>query len=92
MDIQRVANLARLELTDAEIEEFGSQLDQILEYIEQLKAIDVEAIEPTAHAAAVFDIYREDQQQIDLILTQDAVLSNAPATAHEQIKMPKVIE
>ncbi|MDF1752929.1 MAG: Asp-tRNA(Asn)/Glu-tRNA(Gln) amidotransferase subunit GatC [Verrucomicrobiales bacterium] len=92
MDILKVANLARLELTDAEIEEYGGQLDQILKHIEQLNAIDVEGIEPTAHAAPVFDVYREDEEQPDRTLSQEAVLKNAPATAHEQIKMPKVIE
>lgn len=92
MDIEKVAHLARLELTAEEIEEYGGQLDQILKYIEQLNAIDIEGIEPTAHAAPVFDTYREDKEQSDRTLSQQAALSNAPATAHDQFKMPKVIE
>ena len=92
MDITKVANLARLNLTDKEVEEFGPQLSQILEHIDLLTKIDVEGIEPTAHAAAVFDIYREDEEQPGRVLTQEEALGNAPATAHEQIKMPKVVE
>ena len=92
MDIEKVAHLARLELTEEEIKEYGGQLDQILAHIEQLNAIDIEGIEPTAHAAPVFDTYRNDEEQPDRILTQEEALSNAPATAHDQFKMPKVIE
>lgn len=91
-DIEKVALLARLELTEAEIKEFGGQLGQILGYIEQLKQIDVEGIEPTAHAAAVYNVYREDVEQTDRFLTQEEALANAPETAHDQVKMPKVIE
>jgi len=91
MDIRKVAHLARIELTDTEAEEYQGQMDHILKYVEQLNAIDVEGIEPTAHAAPVFDVIREDKSD-GPGLSQEAVLSNAPATAHDQIKMPKVIE
>ena len=92
MDINKIAHLARIELSDEEVEEFGSQLEQILKYVEQLDQIDIEGIEPTAHAAPVFDVYRKDEEQPGHGLTQEEVLGNAPATAHDQIKMPKVIE
>ena len=92
MDIQKVAHLARLELTDEEIEEYGGQLEEILKHVEQLNSVDIEGIEPTAHAAPVFDIYREDELQPQRTLSQQEVLENAPASAHGQIKMPKVIE
>ncbi len=92
MDIEKVAHLARLDLSADEIAEYGSQLGQILKYIEQLDSIDIEGIEPTAHAAPVFDVVRADIEQPERRLTQEQVLENAPASAHEQIKMPKVIE
>jgi len=92
LDILRVAHLARLELSEAEAAEYGSQLGQILDYIEQIKGLDVSGIEPTAHATAVFDIYREDQVSPERVLTQNEALQNAPAVAHNQVKMPKVIE
>ena len=92
MDINKVAHLARIELSDEEVEEYGDQLEHILKYIDQLNEIDIEGIEPTAHAAPVFDVYRDDEEQPERTLSQEEVLGNAPATAHEQIKMPKVIE
>lgn len=92
MDIEKVAHLARIELTPDEIEEYGSQLEQVLQHIEKLNSLDIEGIEPMAHAAPVYDVYREDEEQPDFNLSQEEALENAPATAHEQIKMPKVIE
>jgi aspartyl-tRNA(Asn)/glutamyl-tRNA(Gln) amidotransferase subunit C len=92
MDIHKIAHLARLELTAAEIETYGGQLEQILHHIEQLKGINVEGIEATAHAAPIFDRYREDELQPGHTLSPEAALSNAPASAHDQFKMPKVIE
>ena len=91
MDVRKIAHLARLELTDDEASRYQEQVDQILKYVEQLKEIDVSGIEPTAHAAPVFDVVREDLVSSER-LSQDAVLANAPATAHEQIKMPKVVD
>lgn len=92
MDIERVAHLARIELTPDEIEEYGSQLEQVLQHIEKLNSLDIEGIEPMAHAAPVYDVYREDEEQPDFLLSREEALENAPATAHEQFKMPKVIE
>ena len=92
IDIEKVADLARINLSEEEKAEFGGQIGQILDYIEQLKSIDVSDIEPTAHAAPIYDVYREDEVQEDRILSREDALSNAPATAHDQIKMPKVIE
>lgn len=91
MDVRKVAHLARIELTDEEAELYQEQMEKIVGYVEQLNSIDVEGIEPTAHAAPVFDVMREDVSS-GPGLPQEAVLRNAPAVAHEQIKMPKVIE
>jgi len=92
IDVRKVADLARLEISDAEAEEFSGQLGQVITYIEQLESLDVEGIEPTAHAAPVYNIYREDEPQTERFLSQDKALENAPEKAHDQVKMPKVIE
>ncbi|MCG8598813.1 MAG: Asp-tRNA(Asn)/Glu-tRNA(Gln) amidotransferase subunit GatC [Verrucomicrobiales bacterium] len=92
MNVRDGANLARIRLTDEEAEEYQSQLDQILQYVEQLNQIDVDGIEPTAHAEDVFDVIRDDVAIATHQLSQEAALSNAPETAHDQIKMPKVVE
>lgn len=91
MNIRSVAHLARIALTDEEADRYQGQVDQILKYIEQLNEIDVEGIEPTAHAGAVFNVVREDVAT-GTSLTQEAALSNAPAVAHNQFRMPKVVE
>ncbi|HQZ27493.1 MAG: Asp-tRNA(Asn)/Glu-tRNA(Gln) amidotransferase subunit GatC [Verrucomicrobiales bacterium] len=91
MNIRSVAHLARIALSEEEAERYQEQVDQILKYIEQLNEIDVEGIEPTAHAGAVFNIVREDVA-LGTSLSQEAALSNAPAVAHNQFRMPKVVE
>ncbi|MEM6278418.1 MAG: Asp-tRNA(Asn)/Glu-tRNA(Gln) amidotransferase subunit GatC [Verrucomicrobiota bacterium] len=92
MDVRKVAQLARIHLSDEEVELYQEQVGHILHYVEQLNGIDVEGIEPTAHAGAVFDVVREDVAVEEHQLEQEKVLANAPATAHGQIKMPKVVE
>ena len=56
MDVNEVANLARLALSADETARFQVQLDQILKHVEQLESVDVSGIEPTAHAIPVFDV------------------------------------
>lgn len=92
MDVKKVAHLARIHLSDEEAVVFQEQVEQILHYVEQLNRIDVEGIEPTAHAAAVFDVIREDVADSTHQLSQEEALHNAPESAHDQIKMPKVVD
>lgn len=92
MNVRDVARLARIHLTDEEVDLYQDQVGQILKYVEQLKTIDVEGIEPTAHAGAVFDVVREDVASDEHRLGQEKAIANAPATAHGQVKMPKVVE
>jgi len=91
MDIRKVASLARLELTDEEAERYQSQVGQILKYVEQLNRIDVDGIEPTSHAAALFDVVREDVATGGGLTCEEA-LANAPAVARDQFRLPKVVE
>lgn len=90
IDVAYVAALARLELTDEEQERFGAQLAGILDYIATLKEIDVEGIEPTAHPAPVLDRMREDVARDGL--EREDVLQNAPDSARDQIRVPKVVD
>lgn len=90
IDVNYVAELARLELTAEESSTFQKQLEDILSYIELLSELDVEGIEPTAHASPVFDRIREDIARPG-ISTED-FLRNAPDTAGDQLRVPKVID
>jgi len=90
IDVRYVADLARIELTPEEAATFPKQLDEILGYIHKLSELDVEGIEPTAHASPVFDRIREDVAKPGI--SRDAFLSNAPDSANDQLRVPKVIE
>ncbi len=90
IDINYVANLASIELTPEEAETFGKQLDKILSYIDKLSELDLEGIEPTAHAFPVFDRIREDLAKPSL--EREEFLQNAPDQANDQLRVPKVIE
>ncbi len=89
IDVRYVANLARLELADEEVAEFQPQLEAILQHVEALTRIDVTGIDPTAHAAPVFDRMRADTPHGSL--DPAAVLQNAPDQAQGQIRVPKVV-
>lgn len=90
IDVNYVANLARLELTDEESSTFQRQIEDILGYIEKLNELDTENIEPTAHASPVFDRVREDEAKPSL--ARDAFLNIAPEVVNDQLRVPKVIE
>ncbi len=60
-EIKHIANLARLELTDEELKIYGSQLSDVLSYIDQLKEVDVVGVEPTAQVAGLENITRADE-------------------------------
>ncbi len=89
-DIDYVANLARLALTQAEKERFARQLGEILHYVEKLKQVDVAGVEPTAHASPVFNVWQADEPRPGLAV--DAALRNAPAARDHQVVVPRVVE
>ena len=90
MDVSYVANLARIELTDEETTLFQGQLDQVLEYVEQLGELDVSNVEPTAHAMPLVNVLRADEPSVSL--DHDVVTANAPAERDGQILVPKINE
>lgn len=90
LDVRYVANLARIDLSDAEITQFQSQLGRVLEYVEQLKGVDVSAVEPTAHANPIYNVFRADEPRPGL--EKSAALANAPRQANGLVSVVKVIE
>ena len=90
MDIDYVANLARIELSPQEKEKFQGQLGDVLKYFEKLQEVDVEGVEPTAHAFPRFNVWDEDQSVEGF--TAEAALSNAPKVRNDQVVVPKVVE
>jgi len=90
MDIEKVAKLARLELSEEEKETFGSQLEQVLGYMEQLNRLDTTGVEPTSHAIPVNNVFREDEVRPSF--SQEEVLAIAPDEEIGHFKVPKIIE
>jgi aspartyl-tRNA(Asn)/glutamyl-tRNA(Gln) amidotransferase subunit C len=89
-DVEHVAELARLELTAAEKEQFIGQLNTILTYIEKLNELDTTAVEPTSHVIPMSNIFRDDEVRASL--ARDAVLQNALEESHFFFKVPRIIE
>jgi aspartyl-tRNA(Asn)/glutamyl-tRNA(Gln) amidotransferase subunit C len=90
IDVKYVAELARLELSDAEAEVFQGQLDDVLGYMEKLSEVDVEGVEPMAHPVVIQNVFREDVVRASI--DSEKVLANAPARSGELIAVPTIIE
>ena len=89
-EVERVARLARLELSAEEKERMRSQLDAILGYVEQLQRVDTTGVEPTAHALPLANVTREDE--IRPSYPVEAMLANAPDPDGEHVRVPKILE
>jgi len=90
MDVNYVARLARMNLDAGEARQFQAQLDGIVDYVRQLSELDLEGVEPTAHASPIQNVFRDDQAFPGL--TQEQALANAPAQSGGQFVVPKIVE
>jgi len=90
MDIEKVVGLARIELSEEEKATFGNQLEQILNYMEQLNRLDTAGVEPTSHAIPIHNVFREDETRPSL--SQEDTLGIAPAQEDGHFKVPRIIE
>lgn len=90
LNIDHIANLARLALSPEEKARFSAQLGDIIHYIEQLKRVDVSGVEPTAHGFPIYNVWQEDVAVPGLPV--EAALRNAPAQRQNMVVVPKVVE
>ncbi len=90
INIDKLAHLARLELTPEEKTRYAGQLDSILGYFEQLKSVNVDGVEPSAHAFEVFAELRDDIAGPTLDL--ESLRRNAPAWKDDCIVVPRVVD
>ena len=88
--VRKVAKLARLELTDAEVQEFTGQLSAILEYVEKMNELDTGNVEPLAHCLPVSNVFRKDC--VKESLGTEKALANAPQRDGEFFKVPKILD
>lgn len=88
-DVEHIAWLARLELTDEEKEKFSSQLSSILEHAGKISELDLKGVPPTSHAVPISNVFREDVAGADL--SQEEALSNAPKKESGAFVVPKIV-
>jgi aspartyl-tRNA(Asn)/glutamyl-tRNA(Gln) amidotransferase subunit C len=88
--VRKVARLARLELTEAEVEEFTGQLGAILAYVEKMNELDTTGVEPLAHCLPISNVLRPDEVRESL--GTDKTLANAPERDGSFFAVPKILE
>jgi len=89
-DVEKVAKLARLEVTAAEKEAFAKQLSQILTHVKKLSQYDTKGIEPTTTVTGQVNVFREDIVRPSL--PTDKALANAPEREADGFCVPKILE
>lgn len=87
-EVEHVAQLARLRFDEAQVERLQGELSRIIEYINQLRAIDLTGVPATAHAVSVSNVFRPDEEQP--CLTQQEALANAPAVERGHFLVPRI--
>ena len=88
-DVEKVSLLARLRLSDAELETLSSELAQIVAYVDQLSEVDTEGVEPMAHAVEVSNVFADDEVRPSL--PREQALANAPRQNGRGYLVPPVL-
>jgi aspartyl-tRNA(Asn)/glutamyl-tRNA(Gln) amidotransferase subunit C len=89
-EVEHVGRLARLALSEEELDSLTGEMDAILDYVEQLKTLDTEGIVPTAHAVPMENAFRADEVRPSF--STDQALSNAPDATKNAFRVRQVIE
>lgn len=89
-DVLKLARLARIDLTDAEVTEFEAEFNEILQYVEQLQAVDITGYEPTSQVTGLTNVTREDKEK-DYGYVPADLLKNVPKVKDNQIEVKRMI-
>ncbi|HTH72438.1 MAG TPA: Asp-tRNA(Asn)/Glu-tRNA(Gln) amidotransferase subunit GatC [Candidatus Pristimantibacillus sp.] len=89
-DVLKLARLARLTITDEEVEKYRAELSEILHYVEQLQSADVEGLQPTSQVTGLKNVMAEDEI-VDIGVTPDDLLKIAPHTEGRYVKVKRMI-
>ncbi|PIP68543.1 MAG: Asp-tRNA(Asn)/Glu-tRNA(Gln) amidotransferase GatCAB subunit C [Candidatus Omnitrophica bacterium CG_4_9_14_0_2_um_filter_42_8] len=87
--VKYTANLARIELSNEELDHFTGQLDRILAYVDKLSTLNVTSLKPTSHVLKMKNVYREDAVKASLPVSE--AIKNAPLLENNLFKVPKII-
>lgn len=88
-EVERIAKLARIGLTPEEAARMAAELSQIVGFVEQLQAVDIEGVPPTDQVTGLVDVWREDE--VKPSLSREALLDNAPAQKDGYIVVKRVL-
>lgn len=88
-EVEKVSLLARLRLSEQELDLMTTQLGQIVEYVEQLSELDTDDVEPMAHAVAIQNVFADDEASSSL--DREQALANAPKRDEECYRVPAVL-
>ena len=89
VDVEKVSLLGRLLLSEAELDTMTTQLTRVVGYVEQLREVNTDGVQPMAHAVEMHNVFRNDLQSASL--PRDAALSNAPKRDSECYRVPAVL-
>jgi aspartyl-tRNA(Asn)/glutamyl-tRNA(Gln) amidotransferase subunit C len=89
-DVLKLAQLARLELSDQEVDEYAKELTEILHYVEQLQSVDVSSLKPTNQVTGLTNVTRDDEIQ-DYGYNVKDLLKNVPQVEDDQIKVKRML-
>lgn len=89
-DVANLARLARIELTEAELEVLAPQLDVILESVARVSEVAAQDIPPSSHALPLTNVFREDELRPSL--PREAILAAAPASEQMRFRVPRILE
>jgi aspartyl-tRNA(Asn)/glutamyl-tRNA(Gln) amidotransferase subunit C len=88
-EVAHLARLARLALTENELDSFAGQLDAILSHVSQIQAVDVTGVDPTGNPLKDVNVFRADT--VEPCLTQDEALAQAPNAADGRFAVPRIL-
>ena len=91
-EVKKIANLARLDLTDKELKIYGNQLSDVLSYIDQIKEVDTTNVEPTAQVTGLENVLREDRIEDWDQNEREAALKQAPEMENGQVKVKRILD
>lgn len=89
-DVSHLAHLARLAVTDAELDVFAGQLDVILGAVARVSEVAAADVPPTSHAVPMTNVYRPDEVRASL--PRDSVLAGAPSVEDEKFRVPRILD
>jgi len=90
LEVEYVAELARIKLTPEEVNIFRSQLEIVLRHVDRLNQVDVSNVEPMAHSFPIYNVFRKDEPRPGL--DKESALANAPCQAQGLFIVTKVVE